>query len=1091
MTDSLARTDGTRSPGFHAELSAAIGEFGSSVREKLADRDAGKEDQLRAPLEVLMRRIGRMFGLRVVPHGEVRLAHLRARPDYSIDVAGARVGYIELKAPGKGIPLTSWWKPTTDDTRQWENLKALPNLIYSDGDHWALYRYGKIQGEPALLHGDVAKAASGLRLADGSFADLMDNFLFWEPESPRSLPHLVSIVAGLCRLLNEEVAAILRMERRGASDIKLFEPLVRDWRRLLYPDLSDPEFANAYAQTVTFALLLARVDGIPFQGLSTAAIAKLLRKRHPLMGRALEVLTDKTAERGGIIETLSRVIGAVNWDPFARGSKDPYALLYERFLEIYDPQRRKDSGTYYTPAEVVQFMVRFVDQVVRTRLGYSLGLADENVIVLDPAMGTGTYLAETIKVAAQSITKAEGEGAVPARLRTMCDRLLGFELQAGPYAVAELRISSELKKLGADPPEHMRLCVTDTLDSPYKEREIGLGHLYAEIARSRDDASYIKREVPVLVIVGNPPYGGHAMKQGKWILERSGALKRSLLDDFRVPGSGNLGYSLHDKYVYFWRWALWKVFEAHPRHPAGAVAFITPSSFIKGSGFAKVREYIRRTADEAWIIDLSPEDHRPEIPYRIFPGNKNPVCICVLVRRGNPNPRRPADIHHVAVPGLRQHKFHVLQRLDPDSTDFADGSRSWYEPLEPAPPEGWSAYPALSELLPWSAPGVTPGRTWVYGTRREVLHDRIARLTSAADDEQAALFGPRPRKVPEDQYRARVASAVRSLSEGAPPPIRRVARGAFDRQYLIADDRLVDRLRLDLWEASPENQVFVTELHTAPVREGPALLFSSLVPDKHHFMGSHGGRVFPLYRDPALPNVPPALLSLLARHFGVPVTPEDLLAYIAGLTGGASYTAHFPDHLEKFRGVRIPLTRYAPLWSQTVKLGQTVIWLHTYGERYADPAVGRPPGPPRLPPDKQPHVEAPGIPHSPGEMPDVISYSPSRQSLHIGTGVIHPVLREAWAYRVGGKRVIERWFRSRKKDPGGRRSSDLDDIRDHWWRPEATTELLDLINVLGLLSGLEERQAALLSRITSGPLITRSNLIREGLIREYARDLGC
>jgi hypothetical protein len=410
----------------------------------------------------------------------------------------------------------------------------------------------------------------------------MDNFLFWEPESPRSLAHLVSIVAGLCRLLNEEVAAILRLERRGASDIKLFERLVEDWRRLLYPDLGDAEFANAYAQTVTFALLLARVDGISFQGLSTVAIARLLRKRHPLMGRALEVLTDRTAERGGIIETLSRVIGALDWDPFALSSKDPYALLYERFLEVYDPRRRKDSGTYYTPAEVVQFMVRFVDQVVQTRLDYPLGLADENVIVLDPAMGTGTYLAETIKIAAKSITEAEGEGAVPARLRTMCDRLLGFELQAGPYAVAELRIYSELKKLGTDPPDHMRLCVTDTLDSPYKEQEIGLGHLYEEIARSREDASYIKREVPVLVIMGNPPYGGHAMKQGKWVLERSGALKQSLLDDFWVPGSGKLGYNLHDKYVYFWRWAMWKAFEAHPKHPAGVVAFITPSSFIKG-----------------------------------------------------------------------------------------------------------------------------------------------------------------------------------------------------------------------------------------------------------------------------------------------------------------------------------------------------------------------------------------------------------------------------------------------------------------------------------------------------------------------------
>lgn len=1085
MTDSLTRPDGMRPPGFHAEMAAAVAEFGSSVREKLADSQAQKEDQLRAPLEIIMRRIGRMFGLRVVPHGEVRLVHLHARPDYSIDVAGARVGYIELKAPNKGVPLTSSWRPTADDARQWENLKALPNLIYTDGNQWALYRYGKLQGEPAVLEGDLYRAGRGLKVAGGGFAHLMDKFLFWEPEVPRSLLHLVSIIAGLCRLLNEEVVAILALERSGAAGIKLFERLVEDWRRLLYPGLSDSEFANAYAQTVTFALLLARVDGISFQGLPTAAIARLLRKRHPLMGRALEVLTDKTAERGGIIETLTRVIGAVDWDRFASGSEDPYALLYERFLEIYDSRRRQDSGTYYTPLEVVQFMVRFVHQVVQTRLGYSLGLADDNVIVLDPAMGTGTFLAETIRLAAKSIAETEGEGAVPARLHTMCDRLLGFELQAGPYAVAELRISSELKKLGTDPPEHMRLCVTDTLDSPYKQEEHGLGHLYEEISRSREDASYIKREVPVLVIMGNPPYGEHAMEHGKWVLEKSGGLGKSLIDDFRLPGSARLGYNLHDKYVYFWRWAMWKAFEAHPQHPAGVVAFITPSSFIQGPGFAKFRQHLRRTAGEAWIIDLSPEGYRPSVPHRIFPGNKNPVSICVLVRRGPLDQGEAAKVHHIAVPGLREAKFRTLDDLEPDSSSFAPGSRSWYEPLHPKAPENWSTYPALTDLLPKPAPGITPGRTWVYALRPEVLRNRIERLARAAEDEQADLFGPRPKKEPEDHYQARVAAAVWHLRHAtAPPQIRQVAHGAFDRRYIIADDRLVDRLRPDLWEAAHNCQVFVTELHTAPVRQGPGLLFSSLVPDKHHFMGTDGGRVYTAYENEGLLGYTSPLESFLERQLGLPVTAEDLLAYIAGTAGGAGYTAHFQDVLEQFRGVRIPLTRDPTLWSQAVQVGHSVIWLHTYGERHVDPVAGRPYGPPRLPAHRNPKVDRPGIPHTPDGMPDLITYSPAGQSLHIGAGIIRPVPPEVWQYRVGGKRVIERWFRSRKLNPGGRRSSPLDDIRDNCWRPEATSELLDLINVLALLSELEERQAALLSQITSAPVIIREDLIREGFIRD-------
>jgi Type ISP C-terminal specificity domain/N-6 DNA Methylase len=1085
MPVGIAEPDGYGSNRLQAMLANAIADFGSAVREKLADHDAEREEQLRAPLESLLRSAGRALGLRIVPHGEVRLADLRARPDFAIDVAGARVGYIELKRPTKGVPLTPSWKPTKDDTKQWEKLKALPNLIYSDGNHWALYRYGHLSGKVALLNGDISRAGSKLRPVDDTFAQLLHKFLLWKPEAPRTLHQLVNTVAGLCRLLNDEVSEILSMERQNIRNIKLFEPLAADWRRLLYPDLTDVEFANAYAQTVTFALLLARVDGISFEGISTAKIAKQLRKRHPLMGRALEVLTDQTTERGGIIETLTRIISVVDWDRYARQDTDPYALLYEKFLEIYDPELRKRTGTYYTPKDVVRFMVRFVDQILRTRLSYPLGLAADNVIVLDPAMGTGTYLAETINAAAQSIAADEGLGAVPARLRMMCDRLIGFEIQAGPYAIAELRIYSELKSHDADPPDHMRLCVTDTLDSPYKEEELGLGHLYEEIARSRNDANYVKREVPVLVIIGNPPYGEHAKEHGKWVLERSGATKQALLDDFRMPGPRNLGYNLHDKYVYFWRWAIWKVFEAHPDHPAGVIAFISPSSFIKGPGFAKMRDHLRRVADEGWIIDLTPENHQSDVPFRVFPDNQNPVSISIFSRSGKADLAKPADIHYLTVPGLRDDKFHILDSLQPDSKDLVDCSPSWQDPFHPPLPAHWRRHPALRSLLLWSDAGIKPGRTWVYADRAEILRRRVDRFTSAPENEQAMLFGPRPRSVSVVQYRARVLRAAASLmSDNAPLAIERVAYRSFDRKYLLADESLVDRLRSDLWQACGSNQVFITEQHTAPIKGGPGLLFSALVPDNHHFMGNHGGRVFPLYRDAdgRIPNFPPQLLALLTKQLCTSVTEGDLLAYIACVVANTRYTEHFQDELQKFRGIRVPLTSDSTLWANAVELGRTALWLHTYGDRYVDVNAGRPAGPPRLSLERPPRVRPPGIPNSPDGMPERISYGASSQSLWIGSGEIQPVSQAVWDYEVAGTRVIERWFRSRKRAPRGRRSSDLDDIRDNWWRPEMTTDLLELLNVLGLVVELDSRQADLFETICAGSFISTDELSKGGAL---------
>ena len=869
---------------FRAEVDAAIADFGSEVREKLSDPDAEKEEQLRSPLESLLRRAGRALRLHVVPHGEVRLRHLHARPDFSVDIAGMRVGYIELKAPNKGVPLTSSWNPSSRDNNQWEKLKALPNLIYGDGINWAWYKYGQIQSYTAL-QGDIFRAGRKLSARDEAFSYMLARFFTWEPEEPTDLRHLVNIVAGLCRILNDEVAEILRLERRGFSDIKLFEPLARDWRRLLYPELTDAEFANAYAQTVTFALLLARVDGISFENSSTHEIAKQLRKRHPLMGRALEVLTDRTLEHGGIIETLSRVIGAVDWDRYALEDSDPYALLYEEFLTIYDPELRKQTGTYYTPKRLVRFMVNFVSEVIRTRLDYRLGIADNNVIVLDPAMGTGTYLAETLNLASEIIAEDEGEGAVPSRLRALCDRLIGFEVQAGPYAIAELRVFTELKEHDADPPEHMRLCVTDTLENPYGHQELDhLGDIYAEIARSQEDANDVKLRVPVLVVIGNPPYGDRAMASGKWVLERSGAIGRALIDDFRLE-EGRLGYNLHDKYIYFWRWAIWKVFEAHPENPAGIVAFICPSSFVKGPGFAKVREYIREIADEGWIIDLTPEDHQSDVPSRIFPDNQNPVCIAIIVRRAQPQPNDPAVIHHISIAGLHEEKLRALEWLNPDSPEFKPASRRWREPLHPAPPEHWARFPLLSELMMWSSPGITPGRTWVYAPRRDILIARLRKFLASTPESQVSLFGTRPRSVTEADWATRVSAVVESLSGHALPSIDRVAYGAFDRQFLVNSDWVVDRLRPELWQVSGGDQVYLTEQHVGPIESGPGLIFSSLVPDRHHFMGRQGSstRIFPLYLDSggSVSNFADGLLSFLSMQLRIEVSDLDLLAYIA------------------------------------------------------------------------------------------------------------------------------------------------------------------------------------------------------------------
>lgn len=1062
---------------------AAVSRFGAAVRPKLRDDVGGPEDQLRAPLEQLLGEVAGVLGVELVLVGEAALAALGVRPDYAVNVSGSRVGYIEVKAPGRGVPTA--WTPNAHERRQWDQMRLLPNILYTDGNHWAAFRFGELAGPVARLNGDLRHAGPGLIPEGDDFIQVVADFLLWKPDPPLTVSQLVKSAANLCRLLRGEVAGTLERERSGEERSAIFTGLADDWRALLFPGLSDGEFADAYAQTVTFALLLARVDGIAFENHPLSEIARQLGKKHSLMGKALNVLTEETVEgRSIVIATMLRVFGVIDWDSLSKGRKDTHLHLYEHFLEVYDQSLRKQSGSYYTPNEVVTAMVRLVEEILHTGMGISRGFAAEEVVVVDPAMGTGTFLLSVIDAVARTVAEEEGKPAVPPQIRSLFTRLVGFEKQAGPFAVAELRVHQAVKAEHETevPEDEVKLFVADTLDNPYVE-QTHLGLTYEPIARSRREANKIKREVPVLVVIGNPPYRERAKGLGGWVEKgdsNSGAIPP--LDAFRADGNGRYEYVLSNLSIYFWRWATWKVFDAHPGHPAGVVAFITTSAYTTGPGFAGMREYLRRTVDEGWIIDLSPEGHQPEVSTRIFPGVQHPLCIGIFARYGKGSPAEPANIHHVTVSGSRARKFTQLAGLSLTSAGWAACATGWHERLVPAGDAAWERYPLLGDLMPWQAPGVKPNRTWVHAPAPGTLRERWDRLVSAPASARAVLLKETP-----DRLTGTIAGPVPGFAphsgtigeeKGQCPAPVRIGYRAFDRQYLIPDTRLIDRPRPALWQAASERQVFTVEQHDEPLTAGPGLAFTADVPDIHFFNG-RGGRVLPLYRDPAglAPNLAPGLLKAVIRRLGVNTSAEEFLAYVAGVTAHHSYTARFTAEL-KTPGIRVPLTADPQLWSEAVSLGQRVLWLHTYGQRFTDPARGRSPGAPKLPADHRPKVIA-TIPDTPAGMPDSISYDEATRTLHVGIGQIAPVSPEAWAYETSGMKIIRKWFGYRKKDPAGRRSSPLDDINADYWPARYTTELLELLNVLEMCVDIESSQADVLARICGGPLITVADLAQD------------
>jgi Type ISP C-terminal specificity domain len=261
------------------------------------------------------------------------------------------------------------------------------------------------------------------------------------------------------------------------------------------------------------------------------------------------------------------------------------------------------------------------------------------------------------------------------------------------------------------------------------------------------------------------------------------------------------------------------------------------------------------------------------------------------------------------------------------------------------------------------------------------------------------------------------------------------------------------------------------------------LSFAALIPDLHHYNG-RGGRVFPLWRDAAAtePNVPPKLLGFLEKKYKTPVAAADLLAYIAAVAAHPAYTARFQSDLAQ-PGLRIPLTASAKLFGKAAEIGRTIIWLHTFGERFVDAKNGRPAQPPRLAKEKAPRIPAGGaISQDLGARPDEILYDADKKRLLIGSGYIDNVPPRVWAYEVSGKQVLTQWFsyrkRNREKPPMGDRRppSELCAIQAAGWLAEYTMELLNVLHVLGRLVELEEAQGELLEQICAGATIAVEEL---------------
>jgi len=623
-------------------------------------------------------------------------------PDFIVTRGQTPLGYIEAKDIGKALDRIE----KTDSFKRY--LGSLGNLILTDYLEFRWYVEGEHRRTAGLAR--VGKDGKLKRDEEGTqqVEAVLDEFLQVRAPTISGPKELARRMASLARLIRDITGEALKAEEKGGM---LHEQL-EGFRKVLIHNLTHDEFADMYAQTICYGLFAARCNFLGKQPFTREHAAYDLPKTNPFLRKIFSEmagpnLDDRIAWAvDDLAELLNRADIAAILRDFGKRTRqeDPVLHFYETFLAAFDPKMREARGVYYTPEPVVSYIVRSVDHILKTDFGLQAGLADTSkvqfprvvddpktgkprevteechkVLILDPAVGTGTFLHGVIDQIHDHIVgmgqKGTWSGYVSEHL---LPRLYGFELLMAPYTMAHMKLGIQLRDLGYDfqSKERLKIFLTNTLEEAYESSE----HLFAKwLVEEANAAVKVKLDLPILVVLGNPPYSGHSANKGKWIEEllrgkdtRTGEQTESY---FEVDGHKLRERNpkwLNDDYVKFIRFAQWRI----ERTGYGILAFISNHGYIDNPTFRGMRQSLMDTFDDIYVLDLHgnskkkercPDGSKDENVFDIQQG----VAIGVFVKRKGTGKKKPASVNHADLWGLRNNKYHHLWESQVARTEWA------------------------------------------------------------------------------------------------------------------------------------------------------------------------------------------------------------------------------------------------------------------------------------------------------------------------------------------------------------------------------------------------------------------------------------
>jgi hypothetical protein len=595
-------------------------------------------------------------------------------PDFSLTRKKVPLGHIETKDVGVNLEEMERGKgPHGEQFIRYRD--GLANWILTDYLEFRWYVAGEKRLAARLAETDARGKLKPTPDGEEKLTQLLDAFIKQEALTVATAKDLAQRMAGMTRIVRDLII--------GAFEHEKEKGWLHNWlaafREVLLPDLDEKQFADMFAQTLAYGLFAAKVHSGSGKAFSREMAAFNLPKTNPFLRKLFSEIAGVDMPEtidwavDDIVELLKHAdLGEILKDfGKGKGKEDPVVHFYETFLAAYDPKMRELRGVYYTPEPVVSYIVRSIEHLLKTRFNRPKGLADENTLILDPACGTGTFLYFVIQQIREKFASQKGawDGYVAQHL---LNRLFGFELLMAPYAVAHLKLGMELQETGYSFGSDQRLGIylTNTLEEAAKRSE----KLFAQwISDEANAAAEIKRDLPIMVVMGNPPYSGHSANKGPWIENLMEDYKKDCPELYK-PAQAKW---LHDDYVKFIRFGQWRI----ERTGAGVLAFITNHGYLDNPTFRCMRQRLIKTFTDIYILDLhgsskkkqlSPDGSKDENVFDIQQG----VAIGIFLK--NPEKASRTRLHHTEFWGGRESKNTQLYESDVATCEWTR--------FEPQPP---------------------------------------------------------------------------------------------------------------------------------------------------------------------------------------------------------------------------------------------------------------------------------------------------------------------------------------------------------------------------------------------------------------------